>query len=141
NLVERLKPAATALGYSDQDLPRVGKMTVFSCEPFGKGRTFAMASDSTVDWGRFFERDWGEDGDNRYFRKFWRNVVLWLPENAPGANRRLRVETDKMIYLPGEPIKLSAHAFDDKLEQTNRYRLVARLRPASGSNAILQEVT
>ncbi|HEV3261086.1 MAG TPA: glutamine amidotransferase [Gemmataceae bacterium] len=131
NLVERLKPAATALAYSDQPLPQVGVMPVFSCEPFGKGRTFAMSTDTTDDWGHFFERDWGEAGDNRYFRKFWRNVVLWLAENAAGANRRLRVETDKLIYRPGQPIRVTARAYDDKLEETRRYRLVSRLRPAT----------
>src|SRR5262249_44506579 len=68
---------------------------------------------------------------NRYFRKFWRNVVLWLAENSAGAGRRLRVETDKVLYRPGEPIQVSARAYDEKLEETQRYGLVARLRPAS----------
>lgn len=138
NLVERLKPAALALGYSDRPLPRVGIMPVFSCETYGKGRTFAMAPDTTEDWGWHFERNWGENGDNRYFRKFWRNVVLWLVENSAGANRRLRIETDKILYRPDEPIHVSARAYDDKLEETQRYRLIARLRPA-GQSAPLQE--
>jgi uncharacterized membrane protein len=130
NLVERLKPAATALGYSDRPLPRVGVMPIFACQPYAKGRTFAMSTDSTADWGTYFERDWGEGGDNRYFRKFWRNVVYWLAENAAGSNRRLRLEADRVIYRPGQPIKVSARAYDEKLEETTGYRLVARLRPA-----------
>ena len=134
NLVERIKPGAMALGYSDRNLPRVGVMPVFACESYGKGRTFAMTTDTTVDWGVYFERDWGENGDNRYFRKFWRNVVLWLAENSVGAGRRLRVETDKVLYRPGDPIQLSAQAYDEKLEETQRYRIVARLRSA-GSGA------
>ncbi len=36
-----------------------------------------MSPDSTWAWGHEIERHWGE-GDNRYFRKFWRNVVYWL---------------------------------------------------------------
>jgi uncharacterized membrane protein len=141
NLVERLKPAATALGYSDRKLPKVGVMPVFSCETYGQGRTFAMSTDTTADWGVYFEKDWGENGDNRYFRKFWRNVVRWLAENSNGANRRLRVETDKVIYRPGQPIKVNARAFDDKLEEIANYRLVARLRPAAGATPppLLQE--
>jgi uncharacterized membrane protein len=141
NLVERLKPGAMALGYSDRALPRVGVMPVFACESYGKGRTFAMTTDTTVDWGVYFERDWGENGDNRYFRKFWRNVVLWLAENSAGANRRLRVETDKVLYRPGEPIQVSARAYDEKQEETQRYRLAARLRPAgpAAPTAALQE--
>ncbi len=143
NLVERLKPAATALGYSDRPLPRVGVMPVFSCQPYGKGRTFAMSTDTTEDWGFHFERSWGEAGDNRYFRKFWRNVVLWLAENSAGANRRLRIESDKVIYRPGQPIKVAARAYDEKLEETNRYRLVARLRPSTGPSPppLLEEKT
>jgi uncharacterized membrane protein len=132
NLIERLKPAALPLAYTDRPLQGVGVMPVFACETFGKGRTFAMAPDSTKDWGTYFERDWGEGGDNRYFRKFWRNVVAWLAENsAGGGNRRLRLETDKVIYRPGQPIQVSAHAYDEKLEETSRYRLVARLHPAA----------
>jgi uncharacterized membrane protein len=143
NLVERLKPGAMALGYSDRRLPRVGVQPVFACESYGKGRTFAMTTDTTQDWGTYFERDWGERGDNRYFRKFWRNVVLWLAENSAGANRRLRVETDKVLYRPGEPIQVSARTYDEKLEQTKRYRVAARLRPAgvAAPAAPLQEAT
>jgi uncharacterized membrane protein len=134
NFVERLKPAATALGYSDRPLSNGGAMPIFSCEPFGRGRSFAMSTDTTVEWGRYFESQWGEPGDNRYFRKFWRNVIYWLSENSAGLNRRLRIEVDKVVYHPGQPIKISAHAFDDQLEETTRYRLVARLRPATTDN-------
>jgi hypothetical protein len=146
NLIERLKPAATPLGFTDRPLPGVGIMPAFACESFGKGRTFAMAPDSTKDWGTYFERDWGEGGDNRYFRKFWRNVITWLAENSAGANRRLRLETDKVIYRPGQPIQVRVHAYDEKLEETGRYRLVARLHaptpegaapPANSEGAVL----
>lgn len=134
NFVERLKPAATALGYSDRPLSNRGLMPIFSCEPFGRGRSFAMSTDTTVEWGRYFESQWGEPGDNRYFRKFWRNVIYWLSENSSGVNRRLRIETDKVVYHPGQPIKISAQAFDDRLEETTRYRLVAHLRPTATGN-------
>jgi hypothetical protein len=58
-------------------------------------------------------------------------VVTWLAENSAGGNRRLRAETDKVIYRPGQPIRVSARAYDEKLEATGRYRLVARLRPGA----------
>ena len=60
NLTDRLKPAATALGLSEAPLPGSGVVTVFSCQTFGRGRTFAMATDSTVAWGTDFEKTWGE---------------------------------------------------------------------------------
>jgi uncharacterized membrane protein len=127
NLIDRLKPAATALGLSQGPLSGSRVATVFSCQTFGRGRTFAMASDTTLDWGRDFEHIWGE-GDNRYFRRFWKNVVRWLAENSEAGQRRLRVETDKVIYRGGQDIEITAKAYDDQSRETNRYRLLARLR-------------
>jgi uncharacterized membrane protein len=127
NLTDRLKPAATELGLSNGSLPGSGVVTVFSCQSFGRGRTFAMATDSTVAWGTDFEKSWGE-GDNRHFRKFWRNVVRWLTENCDGGNRRLNVETDKIIYRPGQEIQVKARTYDETLVETDRYRVAARLR-------------
>jgi len=146
NWIDRVKPGATALGFTDRPLPGVGVMPIFACQSFGLGRTFAMMPDTTIDWGKDWEHNWGE-GDNRYFRKFWRNVVTWLGENSAGATRRLRIETDKVIYRPGQPIEITARVYDEKLEETDRYRLTARLRqpaaPAPGrpsaSAAVIEE--
>jgi uncharacterized membrane protein len=124
NLIARVKPAATLLGETDQPLRSAGQMPVFGCEVFGRGRTFAMATDSTYAWGTDFERRWGE-GDNRYFRKFWRNVVRWLSENSQAGSRRLEVETDKIIYRPGEAVRVTARAFDETMEETTAYEVTA----------------
>ena len=149
NLTDRLKPAATLIGLSDRpisgnhaivqpNLNQAGRKKaasprptpvgnpIFSVQTYGRGRSFAMSTDSTYAWGTDFERSWGE-GDNRYFRKFWRNVVRWLAENSTGADGRLEVATDKVVYRPGEPIALTARTFDEKREPTDRYRVVARL--------------
>ena len=130
NLIDRLKPAATSLGVSQGALPGSGLVTVFSSQTFGRGRTFAMSTDTTVDWGRDFENNWGE-GDNRYFRKFWRNVVRWLAENSESGQRRLRVETDKVIYRPDQEIEVAATAYDETIKATDRYRVLARMRSPS----------
>jgi hypothetical protein len=133
NLTSRLKPAATALGRSDRQIPGAGIVTVFSCQSFGRGRSFAMSTDTTLDWGADFERVWGE-GDNRYFRKFWRNVVRWLAENSAGSNRRLHIDVDKNIYRPGQPIVIAATAFDEQARPADSYRVIASLRqPDPGS--------
>jgi len=164
NLIDRVKPAATLLARSDRPLEQAnitrarlaGKpipaprphpkrpdgspacSVIFACQSFGRGRTFSMSPDSTWAWGHEIERNWGE-GDNRYFRKFWRNVVFWLTENR-ASNRRLRVETDKNFYRPGQPIEITARAFDDKLAETAAYHVVARLRnPADGESLPFDE--
>ena len=94
-----------------------------------------MLTDSTRGWGIDFERLWGES-DNRYFRKFWRNVIYWLVENSAKGNRRLRIDTDKILYRPGQPIRVSGQAYDEKLESTTRYKVVARLRPLGQSTKV-----
>ena len=107
-------------------------VTVFSCQTFGRGRTFGMSSDTTVDWGRDFERIWGE-GDNRYFRKFWRNVVRWLAENSEASQRRLQVETDKVIYRPGQEIQVTAHAYDENMPRDEQLPGGRRVRISNRS--------
>lgn len=148
NLIDRVKPGGTVLGVTDRQLPGAGGiMPVFACQSYGRGRTFAMLPDTTFDWGKDFERSWGES-DNRYFRKFWRNAVSWLGENSAQGSRRLRIETDKQIYRPDQPIRVTVRAYDEKLEETTKYRLVAQLHasrtqaaaPAGQPEAPLQEI-
>ena len=132
NLIQRLKPAATVLGQTQTAISGVGVMPVFACESYGRGRTFALSSDSTADWGRDFERYWGES-DNRYFRKFWRNVVRWLSESSIAGSKRLAIETDKVIYRLGEEIQVSATAYDNEFNSTVDYQLTARVIPANST--------
>src|SRR5262249_44459071 len=124
----------TALAYSAQTIPNVGIMPVFAAQPYGRGRTFAFAPDTTADWGRLFESQWGE-GDNRYFRRFWRNLVRWLSENSVAGNKRLEVETDRIIYRAGEPIVVTARAFDEQFKETIAYELKARVKFDSSRGA------
>jgi uncharacterized membrane protein len=140
NLIQRLKPAATLLGETSSPLRPVGIMPVFACESYGRGRTFAMATDSTFAWGQAFERHWGE-GDNRYFRKFWRNVIRWLTENSIAGSKRLSIDADKVIYRPGEPIRLTAVAYDTSYNETVDYRLTAHLRPDQAEESSPVSVT
>ncbi len=126
NLISRVKPAATLLGQTNIPLSRIGIMPVFACETYGRGRTFAMSTDSTAAWGYAFESRWGV-GDNRYFRKFWRNVIRWLAENSRASQHRLMVQTDQVIYGQDEPIEIVAEAFDQDLNPTTDYTVTARL--------------
>lgn len=134
NYIQRLKPAATSLAVSRQPIPNVGTMTVMAAENYGRGRTFALSPDTTADWGRDFESRWGIN-DNRYFRKFWRNVVRWLSENSAGSNRRLQADTDRVIYRPGQPIQVTARAFDELMNETIEYQLSAKLVAVSDAAA------
>lgn len=140
NYIERLKPAATALAYSVESIPNIGaSMPIFAAQSYGKGRTFAFSPDTTADWGKDFESKWGE-GDNRYFRRFWRNLVRWLSENSTAGNRRVLAVSDRVIYRAGEPIVIAARAFNDKFEETVEYELraeVKRPQSAAGSQGLV----
>ncbi|MEJ7592913.1 MAG: glutamine amidotransferase [Planctomycetaceae bacterium] len=135
NYMQRLKPAATILAVSATPIPQAGIMPIFACQSYGRGRTFAFAPDTTADWGRDFESQWGE-GDNRYFRRFWRNAVRWLTENSLSGNRRLQIETDRVIYRAGQPIQITARAFDEQLRETIDYQIAAQAKSnATGTPA------
>ncbi len=137
NYMQRLKPAATVLGVSATPIPQAGIMPIFASQTYGRGRTFAFAPDTTADWGRFFESQWGE-GDNRYFRRFWRNLVRWLSENSTAGNKRLQIATDRVIYRAGQPIVLTAQAFDEQLNETIDYDLVATVKTADTSTTAVR---
>lgn len=125
NLAKRLKPAAVLLAESQGNVAGLGKTMIFACHAYGRGRTFAMLPDSTESWGIDFERTWG-DGDNRHFRKFWRNAVNWLTENSISAQRRLIVETDRLIYRPGEPIGMVVTTLDENFQPTTDFDVEIR---------------
>lgn len=134
NFMQRLKPAATVLGVSATPIPQAGIMPIFASQSYGRGRTFAFAPDTTADWGRFFESQWGE-GDNRYFRRFWRNAIRWLTENSMAGNKRLQLETDRVIYRVGQPIQITARAYDEQFKETMDYQLAARVQASGGSSS------
>ncbi|MCA9135443.1 MAG: hypothetical protein KDB00_01755 [Planctomycetales bacterium] len=134
NLISRVKPAATLLGQTQSPLNQVGIMPVFACESYGRGRTFAMSTDTTVGWGTRFEREWGSNG-NGYYQKFWRNVVRWLAENSLASQQRLIARTDQVIYAPDETIQLVAEAYDSEFKPTTNYRLTARFASGDSQNA------
>lgn len=136
NYMQRLKPAATLLAVSGTPIPQAGIMPIFAIQTYGRGRTFAFAPDTTADWGRNFESQWGE-GDNRYFRRFWRNAVRWLSENSIAGNKRLQLETDRVIYRAGQPIIVKAQAYTEKMKPTIDYQLTARLK-ATGTKTTAQ---
>jgi uncharacterized membrane protein len=130
------KPGATVLATA---APGDGSETfpVIAAQPFGRGRTMAVATAMTERWGRVGGRQWG-DGSGQYYNKFWRNVVYWLTENSEIGRRRLLVKADKRLYRPGEPIQLRAEAFDEGGTQTTKYRVVLTVEPATFSENISQ---
>ena len=103
-------------------------------QPYGRGRTMALATGITRRFGAEFGQSWGQ-GDSRYYKKFWRNAVYWLTENSSIGRRRLLAETNNRLYRPGESIILKARAFDENAAPTLDYRVAVSIEPRSATES------
>ena len=75
-------------------------------------------------------QNWGPQPE-RVAAKLWRNMVYWVTEGSSGGRRRLVAESDKRFYRPGEPLRVTASAYDEAARRTQRYRVWAMFEPAS----------
>ncbi|NLS95248.1 MAG: hypothetical protein GXX96_24080 [Planctomycetaceae bacterium] len=105
-------------------------LPVLAVAPCGKGRSLAIAFSVSPNWSPEFATRWGEN-DNSFYGKFWRNVVYWATENSYTGRRRLIVVSDKSSYRPGEPIQLTARAYDETAQRTTGFRVTAMVEPQS----------
>ena len=108
-------------------------MPALAVQPYGRGRTMALATAITRRWAGEFTQSWGGK-DSPYYKKFWRNVIYWLTENSSIGRRRLLAESDKRLYRPGEPIVLTARTFDETAAPTLDYRVAVTVEPQSASD-------
>lgn len=102
---------------------------------YGRGRTLALAFPITSPSAEDFVQKWGQEGDNRYYGKFARNLVYWLTENSAIGRRRLVASADKRFYRPGESITVRAATYDESAAPTKNYRVTAMVEPHSTSGA------
>ena len=123
------KPTAEVLARRRGDS---GGEVMLAVQPYGRGRTMALAVGITRRFGPEFSQSWGQ-GDDRYFKKFWRNAISWMTENSSIGRRRLLAETDKRLYRPGEPILLTARTFDEDAAPTVAYRVAVSVEPRSAA--------
>ena len=130
NRLGRLKPGAEVVATDGE----ASASPLIAAQPFGRGRTMAVSPCITRRYAKDFSVRWGE-GDARYYKKFWRNVIYWLTENSSIGRRRLLAETDKRLYRPGEPIVVRAQAFDENAAATLGYRVAVSIEPRSASDA------
>ena len=132
NKLSPAKPTADVLGRIGSGSP--DGAPGLAVQPYGRGRTMALATGISRKYGGPFAQSWGQ-GDARYTKKFWRNAVYWLTENSSIGRRRLLAETDKRLYRPGEPIVLKARAFDENAAPTLDYRVAVSIEPRSSTES------
>jgi len=117
NKVQRAKPGATVLAYHPDDRNLYGQNVILAVQQYGRGRALAMTTDTTAGWGTSFEEEFGEDGDNRWYRRFWQNAVRWLAEYRLGAPSRLvQLEPGRTLLARGETQRVRVTVLDEHYE-------------------------
>lgn len=102
NVMAGLAPGAEAL-LVHPSLP--GNPPVVAIREAGRGRTMAVATDSTWRW-RF--EDVGRGGDGAAYRRFWRNTLRWLIRDPDLG--RVRIHLDASAVTVGDPIQAEVEA-------------------------------
>ena len=131
--VQRAKPAAVTLAEHPFYRTAFGPMPLIAVQQYGNGRSMAFVSDTTAGWGELFENDWGKDGDNRYFRRFWQNAFRWLGQyRLSRPSKYVLLETDKASYGSDEDIPLTAEVNDEDFNPTSNARVTVRISGPDG---------
>ncbi len=91
---------------------------------FGRGKVLALTTDQS--WRLRYRV-----GDTRHHR-FWGQAIRWgLGERLRDGKPQLRVGTDRVVYAPGEPVRLVARVLDEEFAAVNDARLMATLQKAA----------
>lgn len=100
NKFERLKPNAdvAAVGVTSSG----ARVPILVAGGWGGGRVLAMAGDST--WR------WPLAGHDTEYRRFWRQVVLWLAHIDSKDDGNVWVELEERRHRPGSRVKFTAGA-------------------------------
>jgi len=124
--VEGPRPGATVLAIN----PLAGNMPVLAVQPLDKGRTAVFCGDTTWKWQQT-PRALGRETP---FLRFWGQMVRWLAGRAEAveAKASLTASTDKGLYDPEEPVKISAVVRDEKGEGATRATVVAKVLGPTG---------
>lgn len=117
NMVQRAKPGAAVLAVHPEERNLYGKSVIIAVQEYGRGRSMAFATDTTAGWGTAFEEEFGKDGDNRHYRRFWQVAIRWLAQyrlDAPG--KLVTLEPDSVFLERGAEVRIPARVFDEDYE-------------------------
>ncbi len=96
---------------------------------YGRGRTAALAIDSTWQWWR--------SGENEVYRRFWRQLALWLLSREESPSERLTLELDSRRFAVQTSTKFRARL--TLADPSNRPNLLAKIIDESGAETDVTE--
>ena len=123
NLIETLKPGATALlsGTDDRHRERI----VLAFQRYGRGKSIAFPVQDSWMW----QMHASMRVEDQTHENFWRQLLRWLVDGVPDVVET-RPLTDRVE--PGQPVTLSADVVDDRFVELNDANVVAHVTSPSG---------
>src|SRR5262249_22508273 len=124
-IVQSAKPGARVLAVHPNVRGPDGKIPLMAVQQVGEGTSFVTLVDSTWEW-RFRVGD-------KYFYRFWGQVIRSLtPHELPGANKFVRVTTDRDRYTLGEKVVIRARLLTPNFHPVRARQVTAKVRRQDG---------
>jgi uncharacterized membrane protein len=135
-ILPRAKPGAMVLAVNPKGKNEFGNYPVLAVQQYGKGRSAALAIDSTWRW--FFQmKPLGKDSP---YIKFWAQLLRWLASRSlieEGTEMGLTAYVDKSYYEPGEKVMFYGQARGKDGIMTNKAVIHAELEKPEDVDAHL----
>jgi uncharacterized membrane protein len=96
NRLDRVKRGSTVLADTPDGHP------LLVAREFGRGRVLAFAGDST--W------HWQMSGHESAFKRFWRQIVLWLARKDQSTENSVWINLDERRFSPGTRVEFTTGA-------------------------------
>ena len=135
NLIDRLKPAATALGLSDRRPARLGRrdrLLLPELRPRAEPSPWRPTRPSP---GEPISRRAGARATTAISASSGGTSSAGSPRTATEPIAGCGSRPTRSSTGPGQEIQVTARAYDEKLAETDRYRVVARLRRPTESES------
>lgn len=139
NRVDRAKPGAVVLLEHPTSRTAYGPDIILAVQEVGQGRTMAFTSDTTADWGEYFESIWGEkihdylplspaNCDSRYYKQFWLNSVRWLAAHKYNLeNSFVNLELKNTYFDAQDKIPVHVHVMDREGKEIRNAKVTLNL--------------
>jgi uncharacterized membrane protein len=126
NLIESIKPGATALlsGTDDRHRERV----VLAFQRYGRGKSIAFPVQDSWLW----QMDATISVEDQTHENFWRQLLRWLVDGVPDVVEA-RPLSDRVE--PGQPVTLTADVVDPRFVELNDASVVAHVTSPSGQTS------
>lgn len=128
------KPGATVLAELSEDSSEGEGYPLVSWQRYGTGKCMAIATDRL--WLLRFKL-----GDKYHWRVWSQSIQFLTLSRLMGEHKRIRLETDRSSYQPGEKVLLYAHVLDDEFNPVSRSNFSVVVSPVDGTEGMAQPIS